>query len=329
MTLLALALLSPLPFADKEVTFKGVDGLMLKGTLVRPAGNKLPAVLLLPGSGPTDRNGNQGMLVTDLLKQIADRLASEGIASLRFDKRATIGYQAFWPKDPKKLGDYFSWNQFIGDAKAALKYLQTQPNIDPKRTGVLGHSEGSMFAVQIGKDFAKKPGGPKVLVLMGAPGRTLDPIIREQVAASLGRAKASSEMIKKYADYTDAAIKSIKEKGTVPPNPPAGMQALFNPSSIVLMKSYLTFDPSKNIGYFPGPVLVIQGQKDIQVSAERDTPLLEKALKKRGGVSEVLIARSASHNLKEVGDVNTDPGFKGVVVADAMEKLASWLKRYL
>src|SRR5688500_9758350 len=79
----------PMPL---EVSFTGAGGLKLNGTVLLPSGGrdqKFPAVLLLPGSGPTDRNGNQPpVLVTDLLKQIADRLAAEGIASLRFDKRS-------------------------------------------------------------------------------------------------------------------------------------------------------------------------------------------------------------------------------------------------
>src|SRR5436309_15501621 len=75
-------------FTEREVTFAGAGGLQLHGTLVLPSGTKgkAPGVLLLSGSGPTDRNGNQlPQIVTDLLKQIAERLAADGYASLRFD----------------------------------------------------------------------------------------------------------------------------------------------------------------------------------------------------------------------------------------------------
>jgi uncharacterized protein len=327
---LIIASATAIPYAEKKVDFPGADGLILHGTLVRPAGTKLPAVVLLPGSGPTDRDGNQGALVTDLLKQIADRLAKEGIASLRFDKRATSVYSANWPlKDMKKMNDFFGWDKFTGDAKGALKYLQAQPNIDGKRTGIIGHSEGSGLAIQIGHDFGKKPGGPKALVLLGAPGRTLEPIILEQVAASLGRANSTSATVKKYVAYTELAIKTIKTKGEVPPNPPPGLEALFNKTAVKLMQSYFKIDPSVNIKAFPGPVLVVQGEKDIQVSAVRDTPLLMKALKARGGVSDVMIAKSASHNLKAVGDENTEFGFAGEVVPEALDKIVKFLKKHL
>jgi hypothetical protein len=89
-------------FKEREVTFAGVGGLSLHGTLLLPWAlkGKVPGLLLLPGSGPTSRNGDQPpLLVTDLLKQIAERLAKQGYASLRFDKRAAPGYARFWPTD--------------------------------------------------------------------------------------------------------------------------------------------------------------------------------------------------------------------------------------
>ena len=96
---------------SREVKFES-HGLMLEGTLQMPIGvaGKAPAVLLLPGSGPTDRNGNSMLgITTDLYKQIAEELAKNGIASLRFDKRAIRQYAANWPKDIPALSKYFCW----------------------------------------------------------------------------------------------------------------------------------------------------------------------------------------------------------------------------
>ena len=83
-----------------DVEFAGSDGFTLRGTLTSPqSGGPSPAILLIPGSGPTDRNGNQPpALVTDLLKQLADVLTKSGFTTLRFDKRATHVYAAVWPK---------------------------------------------------------------------------------------------------------------------------------------------------------------------------------------------------------------------------------------
>ena len=146
VTLLALSSIVAVPIVqDEEVQFSGVGGLKLSGTLTRPeAGDTLPAVLILPGSGPTDRNGNSIAINVpiELHRQIAERLASEGIASLRFDKRAVMRYSAEWPKDLVGINDFFGWDKFAGDATAAFQFLRTQKRIDAKRVGILGHSEG-------------------------------------------------------------------------------------------------------------------------------------------------------------------------------------------
>lgn len=314
-----------------EVTFTTPSGIKLTGTYLSPPCQNLPAVLLLPGSGPTDRNGNQPpQMVTDLLKQIAEGLAEEGIASFRFDKRAAHVHSKIWPtSSAESMSAFFSWKNFIDDAKAALKTLQSQPGVDPRRVAIAGHSEGSNFAIQIGHDLAGKPDAPKALVLMAGPGRPMGPIIREQISASLGRAQAGSELIKVYMDYTEAAIKECIEKGTFPANPPPNMNGIFNPTAADLVRAYLTVDPAKVIKAFPGPVLILQGAEDIQVSAERDTPLLEKALKARGGKFDSFIVPQASHNFKKVTDANKEPGFSGPMVPAAFEKLSSWLKASL
>src|SRR5258708_3636948 len=96
--------------SERQVTFPGADGATLAGTLQLPAGEKAgPALVLLAGSGPTDRDGNQPpALVTDLLKQVAVGLAEKGIASLRYDKRGMYANKADLPKDLAKYGDFFS-----------------------------------------------------------------------------------------------------------------------------------------------------------------------------------------------------------------------------
>jgi len=142
-------------FTEREVTFAGHGGFQLHGTLVAPATKgKVPGILLLPGSGPSDRNGNQPPgLITDLLKQIAERLAADGYASLRFDKRAAHGYAGSWPKDIAGLNDFFSWDSFVGDARAGFEFLKSQPEVNPKQTVIAGHSEGATIAMQVVHDF--------------------------------------------------------------------------------------------------------------------------------------------------------------------------------
>ena len=121
----ALASVGLIPF-QAELSFTGFEGVALKGSLVLPSkAQKNPVVILLPGSGPTDRNGNQPpALVTDLLKSIAIDLAKAGIGTFRFDKRAAHSNSAIWPKDLSKADHFFRFESFVGDAVAAVKLVK-------------------------------------------------------------------------------------------------------------------------------------------------------------------------------------------------------------
>lgn len=314
---------------ETEVQFRGAGGFELKGTYSEPVGESkgLPAVLLLPGSGPTDRDGNQRTygLVTDLLKQIAEHLAKAGFASLRFDKRAAHGYANLWPKTVSEQNDFFSWESFVDDAKAALACLREQTRVDPKRVVIAGHSEGSGIAIQIAFHTAGKAEAPAGLILMGAPGRNLGDVIIEQVA---NNTKSLGDGAKPYNDYVKRAIDQIKLDGTLPKDaPPAGLGALFPASALKLLRAYFTNEPVKQVLAFKGPVLVIQGEKDAQVSVTRDTPPLEAALRSRiEGTTEVKIVSMASHNLKIVNG-DADPGLSGPVASDVLNTLVDWLRR--
>jgi len=315
--------------ASKDVTFTGAGGMELVGTLAMPASDKpVAAALLLPGSGPTDRDGNQLPAIrTDLLKDIAQHLESQGIASLRFDKRAAHGYMAKWPKTLPEMDEFFKWQNFAEDAKAALKFLAKQPGVDAKRLVVIGHSEGGLITAQIVADTAGTPEAPAGIVLMATAGRRLDIVIREQVAASLTRAGMNATAQKPYIDYMDAAIASLKEKATVPPNPPAGMAGLFNASAAKLLQSYFTLEPTEMLAKFSAPVLIVQGESDVQVSKDRDMPLLEKALKARGnGTVESVVVPGASHNFKKVSDPQKELGMAGPVVEPTLAKISDFIK---
>lgn len=324
--LAALALLATLQSPD--VTFAGYGGLELKGTLQLPvdATKAVPAVLLLPGSGPTDRDGNQlPGIRTDLLKQIAEKLADAGIATLRFDKRAVASvYLSKYPKEVAGLNDFFSWEAHVADAQAGMAYLRSNKAIDPRRIGILGHSEGSIISLCVATE--SKPGEvPAAVALLGAPGRRLDVIMREQVAASLDRSKVDAATKQTYLDWMDLAVNEVVEKGTVPAGAPQGMGALFPSYATKLLKSYFTLDPCQLAAKVSSPVLVVQGENDIQISVDRDTSKLVDALKSRAGKStSVTIVKGASHNLKAVKDPLTDPGFSGPVVQDGLDSITKF-----
>jgi pimeloyl-ACP methyl ester carboxylesterase len=319
-------------FTEREVSFAGVGGLQLRGALVLPASakGKVPGVLLLPGSGPVDRDGNAPPIITTVLKQIAERLASDGYASLRFDKRATSGYASSWPTDPGALDEFFSWDKFVGDALGGLAFLQNQREINSKQVLIAGHSEGAMIAIQIAHDLEGKSNAPAGLILLSSPGRPGGQVITEQIDASLKRANITGEKAKTYRDSLQLAISQISKDGTVPPNMPADLAGLFGAGSIKLWQAELAFDPPKVLSVYSGPVLLIQGEKDIQSSAVNDFPLLQSALKQcKRGTYKAIVILSTSHNLKHVENENLDPAFKGPVVPQVLDTISDWLKQTL
>ena len=314
----------------REIKFK-VPDLELVGTFESPASpGKHPAILLLPGSGPTDRDGNSGLgITTDVLKTIADTLAENGIASFRFDKRAIRHYAPVWPKGGDALNAFFGWQKFVDDAAAGLDLLRQQPEVDPTRVGMLGHSEGSLLSLQVAANRHGKPNGPKVLVLLGCTGRPMGIVIHEQIARSLTKSGAPAEIAKPYLDYTDAACKALAAGQPLPPNPPQGLESLFNATTRDIVGAYCRIDPTDNAKLFSGPALVINGGHDTQVSAERDTPRLVAALKARHeGTTDSFIAPNASHNLKSTAGGNDD-AFSGPIAPGVLEHIVSFLKAKL
>lgn len=337
--------------SQRDVTYPGVAGVTLAGTLVIPAhrqGTRVPGVVIVAGSGPVDRNGNEpGGFTTDLYSQIADQLAHQGIASLRYDKRAIGGStQLPLPKNPqqptpeelKAMQDFVAWDNFVGDARASLKYLQQQPEIDSARTALIGHSEGSIIVGQVAATGQGLAHPPAALVLISAPGRPIDVILREQIAHQLEQQPTlpAAFVLSKYDEIiaslkqtgrpSAAAFADLKANSKVPPQLTQNLMALFPPYLDEFWQGELQVDPAATIKHYPGPVLVLQGARDIQVFANEDTPLLDAALKSRTPDDhQIVIVPNASHNMKFVQDPATDSGITGPVVPEFTHALRTWL----
>ena len=107
---------------------------------------------------------------------------------------------------------------------------------------------------------------------------------------------------------------------------PAGLAPLFPAYAPDLLQNYLAIDNARVAGAYPGPVLIVQGEKDVQVSAAKDAPLLAQSLKERKqGVEEMFIVPSASHNLRVVDDPAKELGMSGPVVPAALDRIAVFL----
>lgn len=158
-------------FTEREVNF-GADPYILSGTLTVPLGEtRFPAVVIVHGSGPGDRNGTLGVLAA--YRDIAQGLASQGIVVLRYDKR-TLTYGADIPIDETFTVD----SESTDDAVMGVDFLRNQPEVDPDKIFVLGHSQGASLTPRIVKNGDNVAGG----IMLAAATRPFSELVREQIA---------------------------------------------------------------------------------------------------------------------------------------------------
>ncbi|MBD3835093.1 alpha/beta hydrolase [Brevundimonas sp.] len=244
----------------------------LAGTLLSPEGATSAVAVILPGSGPTDRDGNQAPAIrASTYRLLAEGLAAEGIATVRIDKRG-IGASAAAGFDETKLR--FSDYAFDARAWAAeAARLTNQPC-----AWLIGHSEGALVALQ-----AVQEGDDKIcgLVLLSGAGRPAGVVLREQLTALPDPLKTQA-----YDALTEL------EAGRTVADPPAALAALFRPSVQPYLISWLPLDPAMLLAAYDGPVFIGQGTTDIQVGVVDAQALAaadpDATLKLWDGVNHVL-----------------------------------------
>lgn len=310
---------------NQQISFVSNDGAVLAGTLTLPGGmvEKVPALVLLQGSGPTDRDGNQPpVLRTDLLRQIAEGLAQKGIATLRYDKRGMHANAAGLPVDPKDYAAYFNWQNFVDDAYAAYTFLRSQSSVDLNKVGLAGHSEGGSIALDLAQRLRDSE-KPFALLLFSTAGRPLDLIVREQLERQLSTVKPAQK--RAFLTENDRVVREIRDTGKVPEKLPQALSGLYPSYSGLFWQAQLKLDPADLAQRYAGPVMIVQGDADVQISAERDAVALDRALQKRGSDDHTLILLPrTSHNLKRLQD-DKDQGFEGEIDPALTERMATWL----
>ncbi|GAA4466664.1 alpha/beta hydrolase [Nibrella saemangeumensis] len=243
----------------------------LAGTLTLPTAAKPPVVLIIAGSGPTDRNGNNPMMTNNSLKMLAEELAKQGIASLRYDKRGIAESQPAGLKE-----EDMRFDTFINDAVGWINLLKADNQFS--KVVVLGHSEGSLIGM-IAANQAKADG----FISVAGAGLPADKLIREQM-------KTQPPQV---ADMVNPALDSLAQ-GRLVKNVNPMLGALIRPSVQPYLISWFRYDPQAEIKKLTMPVLIIQGTSDIQVSEEQ-ARLLANA---RPG-AQLLIIDRMNHVLKE------------------------------
>ena len=250
----------------------------LKGTMLAAANSGAPVVLIIPGSGPTDRDGNSPLGVSaSTYRLVAEGLAENGITSVRIDKRGMFASAlAVADADAVTIADY------AADVQSWIATIR-------KRTGqrcvwLLGHSEGGLVAEVAAQHSSDVCG----LLLVASPGRPLGQILRAQLKANPANAPVLAEAV--------AAIESLEAGRSVDVTRmhPA-LLALFRPSVQKFLMSVFALDPAELLHGYQNPILVLYGEYDLQID-EADARLLSGANQN----ARLVLLPNANHVLKSV-----------------------------
>jgi uncharacterized protein len=324
-------------FESKEVSWE-VDGIPVFGTLTIPAVNeKRSAVILVAGSGPTDRDWCSPLLpgTNGSGKLIAEALSQIGFVTLRYDKRASGPHVR--ENIPKMLGK-ISMQSHETELSGAMKTLLSSEIVNFDSVFALTNSEGTIHALNY--QLHQNAGKFKGLIFTGAPGQSIGQIARNQIQNQVKNLLNSEDLMKKY----DEAITAFLSGKIATPDPslPEGIKLLLlglnNPMNLPFSRELWNYNVSDFIANIPEPMLVIIGKKDIQVDWQIDGKALETATINKKNVIFVY-PPNANHILKhedklreslsavEVG--NSYNAEDRVLDKDVLTAILNWLNMQL
>jgi hypothetical protein len=296
-------------FEEKDVTF-GAAPWSLPGTLTLPKGTgPFPAVVLVHGSGPNDRDETIGP--NKPFKDIAQGLASQGIAVLRYDKRTKV-YQMEVVQDK----EFTANEETVDDAAAAVEFLRSQAQIDPKQVFVAGHSLGGYLAPRIGLADANIAG----MIIMAGLTRSLEDVMLEQPRYILeGDGSLSADDQAKIGELQKQvdAVKALTSQNTE--------AVLGAPASYWLdLKDYRPTDLARGLQM---PLLIMQGERDYQVTMQ-DFKNWQDALSGQANVT--LKSYPGLNHLFMAGEAKSLPAEYEIpsnVAPEIVRDIASWIQQ--
>ena len=260
-------------FSSSEITInRYVDGtLLIPESVENP-----PLVIIIAGSGPTDRNGNQSFMKNDMLKKLAEGLSKNGVATFRYDKRVVKQLKT------RTFDKNIRFDDFVTDAKSVVTYFK------PSYSSIViaGHSQGSLVGL-----LASEAEVDGFISLAGA-GNPIDQIILEQITNTAPF----------FTEDTKRVLEVLKRGETTTEFPPA-LASIFNLDTQPFMSNWMQYNPQERIETLDIPVLIINGTKDLQVSTAE-----AQLLKDHKADAELVIVENMNHLLFEInGDdlVNT------------------------
>jgi pimeloyl-ACP methyl ester carboxylesterase len=340
----------PYPYQSREIVIEASAMLKLAGTLTIPQGDgPFPAAVLITGSGQQDRDeslmGHKPFLV------LADYLTRHGVAVLRCDDRGVGGSGGGATLEQATSSD------FAGDVGAMVDFLKTQSEIDARRIGLIGHSEGGLIAPML----ASQRQDIAFVVLLAGPGVTGADILRVQGAKIL-EAQGTSEAAAAEYSKAQSEVLSLVSQGeseekiraaiteavhAISGNASAASQAADHASSqpdsqmlkaqvdaqyhmitLPWMKFFISYDPRPALAKVKCPVLAMNGTLDLQVSHEQNLPEIEKAVHSGGGDITIKRYEKLNHLFQpaKTGNISEYAEIETTFDEQAMSDIIQWLR---
>lgn len=241
---------------------------LIDGTLLTPNAVDSPKLaIIIAGSGPTDRDGNQNFMRNNSLKKLSESLTTAGIATFRYDKRIVKQIAR------NNIDSNIKFDDFTADAISVIDYFKQSNAFS--NIYIIGHSQGSLVGMIAAKDRVDG------FISIAGAGQSIDAVITEQI----------SLMDPSLTDATNEAFKSLKAGQLTTDYPPA-LTPIFKADVQPFIMSWMKYDPQKIITSLKIPVLIINGTNDLQVSTA-EAELLKKAAKH----SEIRIIDKMNHVL--------------------------------
>ena len=243
----------------------------VQGTLLSPKGeNQPPLAILIAGSGPTDRDGNQALFKNNSLKYLAEGLAQKGIATFRYDKRVIAQINNATVQEEK-----MTFEDEVNDALLVVNHFKDKY----KKIILIGHSEGALIGLLV----AQKVVVSKFVSISGA-GNSSATLIEEQIGKNAPQLKEESQKI----------ISQLR-KGELVENISPYLAPIFRKSVQPYLISWFKYEPAKEIAKLQIPILIVQGTNDLQVE-NKQAQLLKEAQPK----AQLLLIEGMNHVLKKV-----------------------------
>ncbi|MDC7999760.1 alpha/beta hydrolase [Aequorivita todarodis] len=277
---------------------------LIDGTLLVPeASGKLPLAIIIGGSGPTDRNGNQQMVVNNSLKFLAEGLYGNGIATFRYDKRI-VKQMKLRSIDEKNI----RFDDFIADAVAVLEYFKKDKRFS--KIYIIGHSQGSLVGMMAAQD------GADGFVSIAGAGQEIDDVIVDQLA----------KQAPGLADNARTSFDDLRANG-VAYNYSPGLASIFRKEIQPFIFSWMQYDPKVEIAKLHIPVLIINGDRDIQVQVSE-----AELLKNAKPDAEYKIIPKMNHIFKEIegNDLENSKSYNLYnlpVMPELIEAVSSFIKK--